>query len=138
METELKNAVKTDSNINTEFGGSISPFTASDDPTEQIKIYANKFFETLGNLDKILGNFFSQNKSQVTLAGILFGSFVGVKLTLALLGALNEIPLVQPTLELVGLGYSAWFIYRYVFKADNRQELGEKYDGIKSQVLGKK
>jgi hypothetical protein len=140
MEPELKekNDVAAQSGINTEVGGSLSPFNGTDDTTEQLKAYANKFLDSLGNLDNVLGDFFSQYRSQVTLAGILFGSFVGVKLTLALLGALNEIPLVQPLLELVGLGYSAWFVYRFILKADNRQELSSKYDGLKNQVLGKK
>jgi hypothetical protein len=140
MEPKLKekNDVTTDSGINMEVGGSLSPFTGTDDTTEQLKAYANKFFDSLGNLDNIVGDVFSQYRSQITLAGILFGSFVGVKLTLALLGSLNEIPLVQPLLELIGLAYSAWFVYRFILRADNRQELSGKYDGLKNQVLGKK
>lgn len=140
MEPELKEktAVATESRINTEVGGSLAQFSGSEDTTEQVKAYVAKALDSLGNLDNILGDFFAQYRSQLTVAGIAFGSFVGVKLTLALLAALNEIPLVQPTLELVGLGYTAWFVYRYVLKADNREELSAKYDGLKNQVLGKK
>lgn len=140
MEPELKeqSVVDTASNINTELGGSLAQFSGSEDPTEQLKAYAAKALDSLGNLDNILGDFFNQYRSQITIAGIGFGSFIGVKLTLALLSALNEIPLVQPTLELVGLSYTAWFVYRFVLRADNRQELTEKYDGLKHQVLGKK
>lgn len=140
MEPELKEktAVATESKINTELGGSLAQFSGSEDATAQVKEIASKVLDSLGNLDNILGDFFNQYKSQITLTGILFGSFVGVKLTLALLAALNEIPLVQPTLELIGLFYSLWFAYRFILKADNRQELSEKYDGLKNQVLGKK
>ncbi len=140
MEPELKeqSAVDTASNINTELGGSLAQFSGSEDPTEQLKAYAAKALDSLGNLDNILGDFFNKYRSQITIAGIGFGSFIGVKLTLALLSALNEIPLVQPTLELVGLSYTAWFVYRFILRADNRQELTEKYDGLKGQVLGKK
>lgn len=140
MESELKekSAVATESEINTELGGSLAPVSRTEDTTEQLKEYASKVLDTLGNLDNILGDFFTQYRSQITVAGIAFGSFVGVKLTLALLAALNEIPMVQPTLELVGLGYTAWFVYRFVLKADNRHELSEKYDEVKKQVLGKK
>ena len=140
MEPELKekSTVTTESTINTELGGSLAQFSGSEDATEQFKAAASKVLDSLGNLDNILGDFVSQYRSQLTIAGIAFGSFVGVKLTLALLAALNEIPLVQPTLELIGLFYSLWFAYRFILKADNRQELSEKYDGLKNQVLGKK
>jgi hypothetical protein len=140
MEPELKekNAVATDSQINTELGGSLAQFSGSEETAEQLKAYVSKVLDALGNLDHILGDFFSQYRSQITVAGIAFGSFVGVKLTLALLSALNEIPLVQPTLELVGLGYMTWFVYRFILKAENRHELSEKYDGLKGQILGKK
>ncbi len=140
MESELKeqSAVATESEINTEIGGSLAPVSRAEDTTEQLKEYAGKVLDSLGNLDNILGDFFNEYRSQITVAGIAFGSFIGVKLTLALLAALNEIPLVQPTLELVGLGYTAWFVYRFILKADNRHELSEKYDEVKSQVLGKK
>jgi hypothetical protein len=140
MEPELKeqNVVETASNINTELGGSLAQFSGTEETTEQLKAYAAKVLDSLGNLDNILGDFFNQYRSQITIAGIGFGSFIGVKLTLALLSALNEIPLVQPTLELVGLSYTAWFVYRFILRAENRQELNQKYDGLKHQVLGKK
>jgi hypothetical protein len=67
---------------------------------------------------------------------LIFGSVVSVKLTLALLSAINEVPLLEPTFELVGLGYSVWFIYRYLLKASNRDELGKEFDKLKSQIVG--
>jgi hypothetical protein len=53
------------------------------------------------------------------------------------LGAINEIPLLAPTFELIGLIYSGWFLYRYLLKASNRQELFQDINSIKDQVLGK-
>jgi CAAD domains of cyanobacterial aminoacyl-tRNA synthetase len=138
MEPELKEKISVDSPISTEQGGNLASFSASDDPTEQLKAMASKAMDLLSNLPDNIGSIFTNYRSQVVTVGLLFGSFVSVKLTLALLSALNEIPLVQPTLELVGLAYTAWFVYRFVFKAENRSELSEKYSGIKSQVVGKK
>jgi hypothetical protein len=140
MEPELKEKTVADaaSKINTEVGGSLAQFSGSDDATEQLKAYATKALDSLGNLDNILGDFFSQYKRPLKVAGIALGAGIGVKLTLALLASLNEIPLVQPTLELIGLFYALWFSYRYILKADNRQELSQLYDGLKNQVLGKK
>jgi hypothetical protein len=36
------------------------------------------------------------------------------------------------------MGYSAWFIYRYVWKAENRRELVNDFNALKAQVLGSK
>lgn len=40
---------------------------------------------------------------------------------------------VAPTLELIGVGYSAWFISRYLLTLSTRQELAQKLDGILKQ-----
>ncbi len=140
MEPELKEKTKvgTESQINTDLGGSLAPFTVSDDPSEQMKAYAAKAVDLLANLPDHLGDFFTNYRQPIVTAGLFFGAFVGVKLTFSLLAALNEIPLVQPGLELIGLTYSSWFIYRYIIKADNRQELSSKYNGVKAQVFGQK
>jgi hypothetical protein len=140
MESDLKekNTTVTDSLINTETAGTLAPVSSWEDSTEQVKAYANKALELLADLPEGLGHFFADYRSQLITVGLLFGSFVGVKVTLALLSALNEIPLVEPTLELIGLGYTSWFIYRFVVKADNRQELSTKYSSFKDQILGKK
>ncbi|HEY9737803.1 MAG TPA: CAAD domain-containing protein, partial [Trichocoleus sp.] len=70
--------------------------------------------------------------------GLLFASIISVKLVLAVLGAINEIPLLSPTFELIGLTYSGWFVYRYLLRASNRQELVEDINSLKDQVLGKR
>jgi hypothetical protein len=140
MESDLKEktTTATDSLINTETAGTLAPVASWEDSTEQVKAYANKALELLADLPEGLGRFFADYRSQLITIGLLFGSFIGVKVTLALLSALNEIPLVEPSLEIIGLGYTSWFIYRFVIKADNRQELSTKYHGFKDQILGKK
>jgi hypothetical protein len=39
-------------------------------------------------------------------------------------------------MELVGLGYSSWFVYRYVLYKDSRAELVEQFDALKNKVSG--
>ena len=65
-------------------------------------------------------------------------AFVTVKVVLAILDALNDIPLLAPTFELIGIGYSAWFVYRYLLKVETREELGQEIQAITSQVVGSK
>jgi CAAD domains of cyanobacterial aminoacyl-tRNA synthetase len=80
---------------------------------------------------------YTNNKSLVTSLGLIVGLIVGVKLTLAILSAINEIPLLSPTFELVGIGYTSWFVYRYLLQASTRKELTDEIDSFKSEVLGK-
>ncbi|KAK9835379.1 hypothetical protein WJX81_005912 [Elliptochloris bilobata] len=63
--------------------------------------------------------------------------FVGLWATNAVVDAVNRIPLVSTFLEIVGLGVSGWFIYRYlVFKPD-REELTSSLKDFWKKVSGK-
>jgi hypothetical protein len=62
---------------------------------------------------------------------------VTIYITLAVLDAIDDIPLLSPVLKLVGMGYSAWFVYRYLWKAENRQELWQEFDAFKAQIVGR-
>lgn len=90
----------------------------------------------LAQLPEILSDFFNQYQRPLITLGLLFGGIITVKLTLAILNAINDIPLLAPTFELVGIGYSAWFVYRYLLKAENRRELSQEIDVLKQQVVG--
>ena len=134
--TELKSA-EAQINVNLEESGSLAPLE-TDESTAELKAMLSKGVEVVSNLDTILGNFFSEYKQLIVSLGLVFGAIVSVKLTLALLSALNEIPLIEPILELVGLGYSAWFVTRFMLKSEKRQEFYSKFTDTKDQVLGKK
>jgi CAAD domains of cyanobacterial aminoacyl-tRNA synthetase len=92
----------------------------------------------LAELPTFLGQIYQGNKSAVITLGLFFGIIVGVKLTLAILSAINEIPLLAPTFELVGIGYTSWFVYRYLLQASTRKELTDEIDSFKSEILGNK
>ena len=51
-------------------------------------------------------------------------------------GAINSIPVLPKAMELAGLGYSSWFVYRYVLFKDSRKELVEQFDALKNKVSG--
>lgn len=137
METELKNAEATVA-ASLEEAGTLATLSSEDDSTAEIKAMLNKGVEVISNLDTILGNFLTEYRQLIISLGLVFGAIVSVKLTLALLSALNEIPLVEPLLELVGLGYSAWFVTRFMLKSEKRQEFYAKFNSTKNEVLGKK
>lgn len=137
MDTDFKRA-EMSVEENTDTAGVLVPLTSGDDSTAELKAMLGKGVEVVSNLDTILGNFFSEYRQLIISLGLVFGSIVAVKLTLALLSALNEIPLVEPILELVGLGYTAWFVTRFMLKSEKRQEFYAKFTDTKDSVLGKK
>ncbi|MBN3884352.1 MULTISPECIES: CAAD domain-containing protein [unclassified Nostoc] len=99
--------------------------------------YGEQISTFLATLPEYLGGFFNQYKQPLVTVGLIVGAIVGVKVLLAILDALNDIPLVAPTFELIGIGYSAWFVYRYLLKASTRKELTSEITTLKSQVVGK-
>ncbi len=68
--------------------------------------------------------------------GLLLLSIISVKIVVAVLGAIDDIPLLAPLMEMVGLGDSDWFVWRYLWKASNRKELLTEFDALKNQVFG--
>ncbi|MFM6195447.1 MAG: CAAD domain-containing protein [Planktothrix sp.] len=92
----------------------------------------------LSQLPENLGGFFKEYKRPLTTVGLLIAFLVTFKILVGLVEIINEIPLIKPTFETVGLGYSAWFIYRYLLKAETRKELSADFNTLKEEILGKK
>ncbi len=135
MTTEFK----TDEPVVT--NGVRTPAEATEPPAnesvEQLKAVTAKVVDSLGELPKYFGEFFREYKRPLLALGLIFGAFIAVKLTLAILDAINDVPVLAPLFELIGLIYSGWFIYRYLLKASNRAELASEMNGLKDQVLGR-
>lgn len=98
--------------------------------------YVNPVLETLAKVPDYIGEFFADNKKPLTTVGLIIAGLVTVKVTLAILDAIDDIPLLAPILELVGLGYTAWFVYRYLLKEENRKELIVEFEALKTQIFG--
>ena len=90
----------------------------------------------LAQLPDYIGRFFNQYKQPIISLGLIFAAIITVKVVLAVIDALNDIPLLQPTFELIGIAYSVWFVNRYLLQASRRQELAEQINGLKQQVVG--
>lgn len=107
---------------------------ASDQPWQE---WLDIAFDFLAKIPDQLTRFFSNyNRPLVTLVLIL-SSLVSVYITLAVLDAIDDIPLLSPILELVGLGYTGWFVWRYLLKASTRKELLAEFEALKAQVVGR-
>jgi CAAD domains of cyanobacterial aminoacyl-tRNA synthetase len=100
--------------------------------------YGEKIGQFLQDLPRYISRFFTENKSPLAVIGLIFAALIAVKLTLAILDAINDIPLIAPTFELIGFGYTAWFVYRYLLRATNRRELSSEIQSLKQQIFGVK
>jgi hypothetical protein len=94
--------------------------------------------DVLAKIPDYIGQFFTDYKQPLLTVGLFIAGIITVKVTLAILGAIDDVPLLGSVLELVGLGYTAWFVYRYLWRASNRQELLTEFDALKNQVFGDK
>jgi len=117
--------------------GNLTSYSSSE-TNEQWKETTDKISTFLANLPDYLTEFFGEYRRPIITIGLVFASIVAVKLLLAIIGAINDIPLLSPLFELVGMSYSAWFVYRYALKESTRKELGEGFQSLKEQVLGKR
>jgi hypothetical protein len=117
--------------------GSITKITP-DLSTANLPDGVKQIFDVIAELPTYATQIYSSNKSLVTSLGLILGLIVGVKLTFAVLYAINEIPLLAPAFELVGIGYVSWFVYRYLLQASTRKELTDEIDSFKAEIFGNK
>ncbi|GJN00088.1 hypothetical protein PR202_ga17245 [Eleusine coracana subsp. coracana] len=75
-----------------------------------------------------------EDKPTVLLYG--GGAIVALWLTSVVVGAINSVPLLPKILELVGLGYTGWFVYRYLLFKESRKELATDIESLKKKITG--
>ncbi|GLT46611.1 hypothetical protein SLA2020_203550 [Shorea laevis] len=75
-----------------------------------------------------------ENKSTVILYG--GGAIVALWLASIVVSAINSVPLLPKIMELIGLGYTGWFVYRYVLFRSSRKELATDIEALKRKISG--
>jgi hypothetical protein len=110
--------------------------SSADSSTAQWQQYGEQIAAFLQGLPSYVANFFGKNRGPLGSIGLIVAVLITVKLILALVDAIDDIPLVAPIFELIGLGYTAWFVYRYLLSAASRQELSQEIQALKNQVFG--
>jgi len=117
--------------------GTITQFSTTTESQEEWRQFGERVSAFLADLPDYLTEFFGEYRRPIITIGLILGAIISAKLALAILDSVNDIPLLAPTFEVIGLGYSAWFIYRYLLRASNRRELTEDFTSLKEQILGK-
>jgi valyl-tRNA synthetase len=108
-----------------------APETATVEPKQ-----VNQFIQILGNLPRQVSTVLREYRRPLTVVGVLAALLVGAKVTVTVLNAINQIPLVPQTFKSVGLGYSVWFTIRYLITAPKREELGDLINNLRRKVIG--
>jgi hypothetical protein len=80
--------------------------------------------------------YWRQYKPFITSLLIVALALFALNVALGLVSFITHLPLITPLLKLVGFGYTAWFVYRYLLKAETRQELLRKINEIKQEIVG--
>ena len=128
----------TDTTLSNESAGVITSKPAKTVPADNaVQEYLNIGTSFLTQIFDILKDVIDSNQKLLVNLLLIFLGVIAVKVTLAIISAINDIPLLAPTFELVGLGYTGWFVYRYLLTNSSRQELGQEFKSLKNQVLGR-
>ncbi len=137
VETTTQEATNKMGDFNAQKGGVLAPMRANTQQTsEQWREWGKQVSSILSELPDYIGKFVIDNQRPIITLGLIFTAIVALKLTLAVLDAVNDIPLLAPTFELVGIGYTIWFVYRYLLQSSTRQELRDEINNFKKQVVG--
>ena len=120
--------------LSTEAPGAITNPSPADQPASQWVDMGKDF---LTKMFDYVADFLSDNEKVLVNLLLFFLAIVAVRVILAVLAAINDFPLLSPLFELIGLGYTTWFVYRYLWKESSRKELKDEIEVLKSQVMGR-
>ncbi|MCT7950304.1 CAAD domain-containing protein [Ancylothrix sp. C2] len=137
-ETQDATQTKVDVKIESTPAGPIATITTETPPEDGWTQIRDQALQILSELPEYLGSFFSSYQKPLVTVGLILSAIVSLRVLAAVLDAINDIPLLAPTFELIGLGYTAWFVNRYLLRASNRKELSVEIDTLKGQVIGNK
>jgi hypothetical protein len=136
--SEVTDVEKPEMDVNVEASGSLTNVASEEESGQQWENIKDTVVDILSELPDYVGGFFNQYQKPIVTVTLLIAVLVTIKVVFAMVDAVNDIPLLAPIFELVGMGYSVWFVYRYMLRASTRQELWEEINGIKTQYLGGK
>ncbi|MEM8780315.1 MAG: CAAD domain-containing protein [Cyanobacteria bacterium P01_G01_bin.49] len=133
MESNIQQQT-TPKDLSTEVPGTITKKPSlGDQPWQEVLA---SVLDVLGKVPEYFGQFWDEYQQPLITVLLAILAIITVKIIVAVLGAIDGIPLLAPLLQMVGLGYTAWFVWRYLWKASNRKELLAEFDAIKNQMFG--
>jgi glutamyl-tRNA synthetase len=129
--TEVSPSVSVE--IKTDTSGSLSTEPA----TTNIQEIKAQVLSVLSDLFTYTGKFFEEYQKPLTNIGLIVAVLVAFYLLVAVVDAINDLPLLAPIFELIGIGYTIWFVKQY-WSAEARTSLWADVQTFLDQVVGKK
>ncbi|CAN6274355.1 unnamed protein product [Urochloa humidicola] len=86
-----------------------------------------------GGLDEILSKLNIEVTPTLILTGT--GAFITLWVLSSIVSAIDSVPLIPKFLELVGTGYSIWFIARYLIFKERRDDFFAKLEDLKQRII---
>ncbi|MBW4549936.1 MAG: CAAD domain-containing protein [Aphanocapsa sp. GSE-SYN-MK-11-07L] len=108
----------------------------SDPDQESWRLFQVKMTAFFENVTAYTTAFFQNNRPLLNRLGWLALAFLGIRLLFGAVDALDDIPLVSTLLELIGFVYTLRFVWRYLIRESDRQELNQRLNQFKSEVFG--
>jgi nitrate/nitrite-specific signal transduction histidine kinase len=106
------------------------------EPESQWQQISRQISQFLEQLPQYLSEFFRDYKQPLITVALILAAIITARVVLTVLVAINDIPLLSPLFELVGISYTSWFVFRYLLKASTRQELADEIQSLKNQFVG--
>lgn len=116
--------------------GAIAPIqhVSSSLPGEETDPVA-KFYETARQIVEEVLQILSSYQ-QVIIYGVLaFLTIVFIRLTFVAIDAIHSVPFFAFIFELIGLGASVWFAFRYLLSVATRAELRDELTSIRTRFI---
>ncbi|KAI4329238.1 hypothetical protein L6164_021526 [Bauhinia variegata] len=85
---------------------------------------------------KSVQNVWDKSEDRLGLIGLGFAAVVAIWASANLITAVDKLPLIPSALELIGILFSSWFVYRYLLFKPDREELFQIFSKSISDVLG--
>jgi CAAD domains of cyanobacterial aminoacyl-tRNA synthetase len=108
--------------------------TPASDTQSDLERLGAEMSDFLAELPHHAAWFYSEYKGLFIGFGALVAAVFALRIAVAILSAFNGIPLLKEFFQIVGIGYSVWFVNRYLKSSSKRQELGTKVDAVKESI----
>ncbi|HIK30525.1 MAG TPA: CAAD domain-containing protein [Oscillatoriales cyanobacterium M59_W2019_021] len=119
--------------VKTDTSGSLTTETS----TTNLQEIKTQVLSVLSDLFTYAGQFFKEYQKPLTNIGLIVALLVAFYLLVAVVDAINDLPLLAPIFELIGIGYTIWFVRQY-WSAEARAQLWADIQTFIDKVVGKK
>lgn len=106
---------------------------SAEESWKSFQAQATNFFATV---TQSTVTFFRENQQLLGTLGWILLSLLGIRVLFASLDAVDDVPLMSSFLKIIGLVSVSRFVWRYLVRASDRQELTQKLSRVKEELLG--